>query len=199
MTSPHFFIDLITSTNSIWTFGFWHIDRARQQQGLVLDPVLRIWDVGLLIISGNVSFYIMYDIPKISYWLHLLPQIQFEHSVFDVWTKRGKNKDSFRSRSSLDPGYWSGNHFTSYTWRRPIIFTEWFWFIYLNRYFHKFKLNIQLLTYKLSERETRTPPGSGFSPDTGQWSVNHFRDCIVCIVVCAVALYDVLKFDWFIK
>ena len=145
----------------------------------------------------------MHDIPKISYLLHLLPQIRFEHSAFDVWTKRGRNKDSFGSRSSPDPGHGSGNHFTSYTWRRPIIFTEWFWFIYLNRYFHKFKLNIQLLTYKPSERETRTRSGSGFSPDTGHWSVNHFRECCSiktdCIVVCAVALYDVLKFNWFIK
>ena len=51
------------------------------------------------------------------------------------------------------------------------------WLIYLNKYFHKFKLNIRLLTYKPSEGKTRTRSGCGISLDTGHWSVNRFREC----------------------
>ena len=44
------------STNSIGTFGFWYINQAKKPKGLVLDPdFLRIRDISLLLISGNVS------------------------------------------------------------------------------------------------------------------------------------------------
>ena len=96
------FISLTSSTNSIWTVVKWHINRARQQQGLVPDPdSLRIRGVGALLISGNVTFI---------------------HHV-----------------------------------RHPQNF-----FIYYINYFHKFNLNIRLLTYKPREAETRTLPDPDF-------------------------------------
>ena len=111
------FISFTNSRNSIWTVGMWHINPVIQQQGLVPDPeFFLIWDVGLLIISGNVSI--------IHHACH--PQN---------------------------------------------------WFIYYVNYFHTFKLSLGLLTYKPSEGEARTRSGSGFSPDPGQLSANHFWEC----------------------
>ena len=49
--------------------------------------------------------------------------------------------------------------------------------IYFINYFHKFNWYIWVLTYQPSEGEARTPSGSGSSPDPGQLSANHFREC----------------------
>ena len=49
--------------------------------------------------------------------------------------------------------------------------------IYYINYFHKFNWNIWLLTYKPSEGHARSPSGSELSPDPGQLSANHFREC----------------------
>ena len=50
------FISLTTYWDSIWTFDFWCINHARQQQGLLSDlDFLWIRDIGLLIISGHAS------------------------------------------------------------------------------------------------------------------------------------------------
>ena len=111
------FISLTNSRNSISTVGIWHINPVIQQQGLILDPeFFRIRDVGLLFISGNVSF------------IHL------------VWYPQNL-------------------------------------LIYYINYFHKFNWNIRLLTNRPGEGEARTLSGSGFSPDPGQLSANHFREC----------------------
>ena len=62
------FINVNTSINSVWTFGFWHINRVKQHQVLVPDPdFFWIWDSCLLIILGNVTHLHNVSYPQI--WL----------------------------------------------------------------------------------------------------------------------------------
>ena len=49
------FIALTTSINSIWTLGIWHMNQAKEKQGLFPDPdFLRIQESGMITILRPV-------------------------------------------------------------------------------------------------------------------------------------------------
>ena len=160
-----------------------------QQQGLVLDPkFFRIRDAGSFI-SGNVSF-----IHLVHIWGHVYTNSQ---NVFIYYINyfhkfnlnirlltyykpsEAETRTLSRSRFSPDPWQWNSisNHFILRHVHDVGLWYSQIWLINLNKYCHKFKLYIRLLSYKPSEWKTRTSSWSGYSPVTRYCSVNHSREC----------------------
>jgi len=129
----------------------------QQRQGLVPDPdFLRISSRQLSENRfGECFLYTMYDISNSDWFISLTnAQLLTEHSAFDMYTSEAVTRTRSGSGILPDFGRLSGNHFrkcSSYVLclTSPIC-------IYWSEHFHKFSLNIRLLTYKQSEAASST-------------------------------------------